>query len=321
MPSWFDNPVRTSYRYLQHWMMHPYFWRYLKGGTLRSFGAKSLQEAGRRGEPILAGDGFARIGEGSGTTNVLSGSGVDEAWMSGVQLAEGVVELLKAGKPFSKANLEEAYVKRRRESWLDEEARVAERSRTGFSHGILAGLAGMGLSGFTKGMINFPGFQAAPHERIPTLEEYYAGRIPAEELAKIKKDCVAKGLALHDALMDRVGWPVIPLDGKLLVSHQDALLLGGKVVAAPGYRDHVVFLKKELCERCGAQVCVEICSGQAITMNPEGGGAAVRPREVPALRGVPVELLATAAGGPEEDEFEIHVGGRAGCIARRIRKI
>ena len=31
VPSWFDSPVRTSYRYLQHWMLHPYLWRYLKG--------------------------------------------------------------------------------------------------------------------------------------------------------------------------------------------------------------------------------------------------------------------------------------------------
>ena len=35
--------------------------------------------------------------------------------------------------------------------------------------------------------------------------------------------------------MDRVGWPEIPLDGTLLVSHQDALLMGGKVQANPGY--------------------------------------------------------------------------------------
>src|ERR1700690_3199936 len=67
VPSWFDNPVRTAYRYLQHWMMHPYLWRYLEGGTLRSWGAKSLQEAGKRGEPFLAGGGYARIGECSGS--------------------------------------------------------------------------------------------------------------------------------------------------------------------------------------------------------------------------------------------------------------
>ena len=64
IPSWFDSPVRTSYRYLQHWMLHPYLWRHLKGGRLRSWGAKSIQESGKRGEPYLAGNGYVRIGEG-----------------------------------------------------------------------------------------------------------------------------------------------------------------------------------------------------------------------------------------------------------------
>src|SRR5208283_1259096 len=79
VPSWFQSPMRTAYRYLQHYMLHPYLWRYLKGGRLRSWGAKSLQESGKRGEPFLVGEGYARIGEGSGSTNVLTGSGVDEA--------------------------------------------------------------------------------------------------------------------------------------------------------------------------------------------------------------------------------------------------
>jgi electron-transferring-flavoprotein dehydrogenase len=70
---------------------------------------------------------------------------------------------------------------------------------------------------------------------------------------------------LHDALMNRAGWPEIPLDGKLLVSHQDALLLGGKVQAPAGYADHVVFLYPHLCESCGTRICIEMCSGQAIT--------------------------------------------------------
>ena len=69
-----------------------------EGGKLRSWGAKSLQESGRRGEPFLAGNGYARIGEGSGSTNVLTGSGVDEAWTTGSQLAEAVLELLRRGQ-------------------------------------------------------------------------------------------------------------------------------------------------------------------------------------------------------------------------------
>ncbi|MFT3782047.1 MAG: 4Fe-4S ferredoxin [Nibricoccus sp.] len=270
VPSWFDNPVRTGYRYLQHWVQHPYLWKHLNGSTLRSWGAKTLGESGRRGEPHLVGDGYARIGEGSGTTNVLTGSGVDEAWASGVQLAEAVTELLKAGKPFTKENLQATYVARRRASWVDKESRIAEKARDGFSCGFVTGLIGMGFTGLTGGRLNMWGKPKAPHKRLPSIEKFYKGKISADEIAKIRADCLAKGLPLYNALMDRAGWPAIPYDGKLLVSHQDALLMGGKVQAPAGYADHVVFSSVDVCAKCNQRTCVEVCSGQAISHGPNG---------------------------------------------------
>lgn len=271
VPSWLDNPSRTAYRYLQHWMMHPTLWRYLKGSTLKSWGAKSLQESGKRGEPILAGNGYARIGEGSGSTNVLTGSGVDEAWATGVQLAEAAIELLKAGKPFTKENLEETYMKRRRKSWVEKEGKVAKRSRDGFQKGFVQGIIGMGLTGMTNGFLNWPAKIKKTYERIPSLAEYYRGKVSPEEIDRICRDANRTGTNIHDALMERVGWPKIPFDGKLLISHQDALLVGGKVQAAEGYADHVRFLSSAICEKCGNKVCVEMCSAQAITRSESGG--------------------------------------------------
>jgi electron-transferring-flavoprotein dehydrogenase len=270
VPSWFDSPVRTSYAYLQHWMLHPAVWKLLKGAKLRSWGAKTLGESGRRGEPRLMGNGYARIGEGSGTTNVLTGSGVDEAWLSGAQLAEGVLDLLSAQKAFTEKNLEATYVRLRRQSWLETEARIAEKSRDGFQKGVVYGMIGMALAGLTKGRLAVPGGPLRPHERIPTLEEYYEGRLKPEDLRTLRKECEIKGTSLHAALMHRMGWPAIPYDGKLLMSHQDALLLGGKVQAPPGYADHVVFLYPDLCQKCGERICIELCSGQAITPGATG---------------------------------------------------
>ena len=277
VPSWFDTPVRTAYRYLQHWMLHPYLWRHLKGSKLRSWGAKTLGESGRRGEPHLVGDGYARIGEGSGSTNVLTGSGVDEAWTTGAQLAESVLELLKSKQPFTRQHLEESYLKRRRASWVESEARVAEKSRDGFQQGVVRGMVGMALAGLTNGRVTLNGEPVPPYKRIPTIEEYYRGRIPEAEIQQLRKECAIKGVSLHSTLMQRCGWPAIPYDGQLLMSHQDALLLGGKVQAPPGYADHVVFLYPELCERCGTKICIELCSGQAIA--PGTGGVPAFDRE------------------------------------------
>jgi electron-transferring-flavoprotein dehydrogenase len=273
VPSWFDNPARTGYLYLQHWMRHPALWQHLEGATLRSWGAKSLQESGLRGEPFLVGDGYARIGEGSGSTNVLANSGVDEAWATGVQLGEAVLELLGKNKPFNQADLEQTYVKRRRESWVYKEGLMAERARDGFQKGFVQGMLGMALAGFSGGALSWPGKPMAPHQRIPSLEEYYQGRISPGEIAEIRKQCLASGKSLHEALMRKSGWPEIPLDGKLMVSHQDALLVGGKVQAPPGFPDHVIFLRPDACTLCERKVCVDMCSGQAIAMAENGGVA------------------------------------------------
>lgn len=273
VPSWFYNPVRTSYRYLQHYMLHPYLWRYLEGGTLRSWGAKSLQEAGKRGEPFLAGDGYARIGECSGSTNVLTGSGVDEAWTTGMQLAEAVTQLRKSGQPFTRENLERTYVAARRASWVEREGRIAEKARDGFHRGVVSGLLGMALASATGGRFSIGG-EPLP---LPGVEEYYRGKLTPEDIKAVRHQCYPRGMAMHDALMERCGWPPVPYDGRLLVSHQDALLLGGKVQAPPGYADHVAFRFPDFCERCGAKLCIEMCSGQALTPGP--GGVPVFDRE------------------------------------------
>jgi len=277
VPSWFDSPIRTAYDYLQHWMRHPYLWRFLDGGKLRSWGAKTLGESGRRGEPHLAGDGYVRIGEGSGSTNVLTGSGVDEAWVTGTLLAEAVLELLKARQPFTRANLEAAYLRRRRSSWVEREALIAEKSRDGFQKGVVRGMIGMALAGLTNGRFTLTGSPVPPWKRIPTVEAYYRGRVTPSEIERLREECQVRGVSLHAALMEKVGWPSIPRDGQLLVSHQDALLMGGKVQAPSGYADHGVFLYPELCVRCGTRICIEACSGQAIT--PGEGGVPVFDRE------------------------------------------
>jgi electron-transferring-flavoprotein dehydrogenase len=268
IPSWFRNPVRTAYRYLQHFMLHPYLWRHLQGGTLKSWGAKSLAESGRHGEPFLAGNGYARIGEGSGSTSVLANSGVDEAWTTGVQLAEAVIELLEKKKPFTRANLEQTYVRLRRESWVDKESRAAADARNGFQYGVMAGLIGAALAGLTGGTVSF----GPRSKRAATwsLETVYSSRIAPAELKKLQEECAGRGSALHDRIMDRCGWPQIPFDGKLLISHQDALLMGGSVQAPPGYANHVIFVRPELCQECESKLCIEMCSGQAITRGENG---------------------------------------------------
>jgi electron-transferring-flavoprotein dehydrogenase len=266
VPSWMGDPSRTAYRYLQHFIQHPLLWKVLKDGTLRSWGAKSLEESGKRGEPFLVGDGFARIGEGSGSTNMLTGSGVDEAWATGTQLGEAVLELLRAGKPFSEENLQATYVARRRASWVEKGALEAQNARNGFHSGIVKGMMGMALAGLTGGRLSLGACIAPAHGQInPTHQG-----IDSKKVAALAQAAQAGGRPLHDALLSERGWPEIELDGRLLVTQQDALLIGGKVQAMPGFADHVVFTNTALCMSCGSKTCVAMCSGQAITHGADG---------------------------------------------------
>ncbi len=267
VPSWLGDPQRTAYRYLQHYIQHPLLWRHLKGGALRSWGAKSLEESGKRGEPFLTGDGFARIGEGSGSTNMLTGSGVDEAWTTGVQLGEAVLELLCAGRHFTQENLAATYESRRRASRMERKAQAAMNARNGFHRGFVRGMAGMALAGLTGGRLAWKGKIPPVPQQIRRFGAFIAGGVSLKQAAAAALDT---GRPLHDALMSARGWPEIPFDGRLLLTHQDALLLGGKVQAMPGFADHVVFLDRQRCIACAEKTCVAMCSGQAIKLAPDG---------------------------------------------------
>ena len=270
VPSWLGDPARTAYRYLQHYIQHPTLWRHLQGGVLRSWGAKSLEESGKRGEPFLTGDGFARIGEGSGSTNMLTGSGVDEAWSTGVQLAEAVLEILRAGLPFSQENLARTYEKNRRASSVERGARQAQNARSGFHRSFVRGLVGMGLAGLTGGRLSLRTHIPPAPRQIRSVRPHSKACGALREAAAL---ALESGRPLHDALMSARGWPEIPFDGRLLVTHQDALLMGGKVQAMPGYADHVIFLDRRRCISCQEKTCIGMCSGQAITLGPDGAPA------------------------------------------------
>jgi electron-transferring-flavoprotein dehydrogenase len=257
------DPSRTAYRYLQHYIQHPALWRYLKDGTLRSWGAKSIDESGKLGEPFLTGDGYARVGENSGSTNMLTGSGVDEAWTTGTQLGEAVIELLREGLPFTQQNLSKTYEKRRRASWVERGAHEAQNARNGFHGGMVKGMIGMALAGLTGGRLSLQAPKSLAGKRAVSKTE----ALNRKEAAALAVD---DGRPFHDALLSARGWPEIPFDGRLLVSHQDALLMGGKVQAMPGFADHVVFPDAGVCIACDEKTCIAMCSGQAITLGEDG---------------------------------------------------
>ena len=96
----------------------------------------------------------------AGGTLILGREVLDGLFFVGVlatilgYLASAVLDLLREGKPFTRENLDATYVARRRRSWVESEARVAEKSRDGFQQGVVQGMIGMALTGLTKGLLH-----------------------------------------------------------------------------------------------------------------------------------------------------------------------
>jgi electron-transferring-flavoprotein dehydrogenase len=188
---------------------------------------------------------------------------VDEAWTTGTQLGEAVLELLRAGLPFTHENLSKTYEENRRASWVERGVSEAANARSGFHKGFIRGLAGMALAGLSSGRLSIHAHIPPSHRQIrPIAFDAHA----TADLKQAAALALEDGRPLHDAMLSARGWPEIPFDGRLLVSHQDALLIGGKVQAMPGFADHVVFLDQRLCISCMEKTCIAMCSGQAITL-------------------------------------------------------
>ena len=59
----------------------------------------------------------------------------------------------------------------------------------------------MGLAGLTGGRLCWPAASKPTHQRIPSIEDYYRGRISPATIEAVRQEATAKGQSLHDALM------------------------------------------------------------------------------------------------------------------------
>jgi electron-transferring-flavoprotein dehydrogenase len=128
-------------------------------------------------------------------------------------------------------------------------------------------MIGMALAGLTGGRLSLKAHIPPANQQI---RAFPAGSKENQELKEAQELAQTQGRSLHDALLSMRGWPEIPFDGRLLVTQQDALLLGGKVQAMPGFADHVAFRDLSLCADCVEKTCIAMCSGQAITEGEDG---------------------------------------------------
>ncbi|MBI4420558.1 MAG: 4Fe-4S dicluster domain-containing protein, partial [Gemmatimonadetes bacterium] len=143
---------------LQRMKLHPRFRRYLEGGEMVEWGAKTIPEGGYHSLPErLHGDGVLLVGDAAGFVDVPSLKGIHYAMQSGMLAARAIFRALKAGDT-SAAQLAE-YDRLVHASYIRRDLYRTRNMRLAFRDGFYLGGLKAGLMTLTGGA--FPGGRIA----------------------------------------------------------------------------------------------------------------------------------------------------------------
>src|SRR3989441_1008587 len=138
----------------QRMKTHPLFRRYLEGGEMVEWGAKTIPEGGYHALPQRrSGEGVVILGDAAGLVDVPSLKGIHYAMQSGILAARAIHAALKAGEA-SAARLAD-YDRLVNDSFIARDLHRTRNMRLAFKDGFYAGGLQAGLMTLTGG--GFPG--------------------------------------------------------------------------------------------------------------------------------------------------------------------
>lgn len=176
---------------LQRMKLHPFFRKYLEGGEMIEWGAKTIPEGGFHALPDrLSGDGVVMTGDALGLVDVPSLKGIHYAMQSGIFAARAIFQALKAGD--TSASGLAAYDRMVRESYIGGDLYRTRNMRLAFKDGFYLGGMKAGLMMVTGG--KFPGGRIEMHAdaEAPRTSAPAAPFTPDGRLTFSKVDAVFK---------------------------------------------------------------------------------------------------------------------------------
>jgi electron-transferring-flavoprotein dehydrogenase len=245
----YSDPNTDPQVLLQRMKTHPLYQKYLKGGKVIQYGAKTVPLGGWHAMPKLYADGLLLAGDSAGLVNAERLKGVHLAIKSGMLAAETAFEALVA-KDTSAKQLS-VYQKRVEESWAGKEMWKARNFHVNFKDGLAAALVKNGLT-----VAPVIGELLNPTKRAPVENDFETKRTLSDVggLRDIKKG--------------------IPYDGKLFLDKlSDVYLAGSK--GEEDQPSHLQVLDRNLCatdcaERFG-NPCTRACPANVYEMVEDEG--------------------------------------------------
>jgi electron-transferring-flavoprotein dehydrogenase len=187
----YDDVAFDVHAVFQGMKLHPFFRRYLEGGEMVEWGAKTIPEGGYYAVPVRrSGDGVVILGDSAGFVDVPSLKGIHYAMQSGIFAARAIFAALRDSDP-SAARLAE-YDRLVNESFIMQDLYRTRNMRLAFTRGLVRGGLAAGVMTLTGG--RFPGRRIAvtPDAAIPRHPGPGTPFVPDGKLTFSKVDAVFK---------------------------------------------------------------------------------------------------------------------------------
>jgi electron-transferring-flavoprotein dehydrogenase len=171
------DPRLDAHTKFQEFKTHPYIKAILEGGSLYSYGAKTIPEGGYWALPQYYFNGGMIVGDAAGFLNAMRLKGIHLAFKTGMLAADAAYEALQAND-FSAGRLKR-FQELVEKSWVKDELWKVRNFHQAFEHGFFVGMLHTGLQLITGGRglrnryMNRPG-----HTRLRQLKDYYDGNAP-----------------------------------------------------------------------------------------------------------------------------------------------
>jgi electron-transferring-flavoprotein dehydrogenase len=203
----YEDPSFDTHAAMQIWKTHPYVSKFLEGGTIMEFGAKTLPEGGWNSMPKYYDDNLLIVGDSAGFLTTARLKGVHLAIGSGIYAAKAAVEALEKNDT-SKQTLAkyEALVN---DSFIYKELYPVRNMRAVMQEGMVLGGLKMGVQLLTGGACLFvPKVEAdadttktvAAYQGVP-FKQRFAGKLDFDKkLTFDKVTSVYYSKAMHDEM-------------------------------------------------------------------------------------------------------------------------
>ncbi|MDF0664781.1 MAG: electron-transfer flavoprotein:ubiquinone oxidoreductase [Nitrospira sp.] len=169
-----DDPQMDAQAQLQRLKKHPFIQRFLQGGEVIAYGAKTLPEGGYFAVPRPYVDGALLVGDSAGLLNVPYLKGIHYAMKSGILAAETMFDALLQND--TSASTLSSYEARLASSYIMQDLYHVRNFRRAFAYGCPPGLLLGGLTMWTGLGPTKPGAVREDFRHLRPLDQAVRGR-------------------------------------------------------------------------------------------------------------------------------------------------